>query len=584
MKTILTLITALFGVYPLATMAQQFEKITTGPVVETPCGSRACIFVDFDRDLDLDIFISSGTSGGENNRMYLNNGDGTFSVASNDATSDNTPSDGAAAADFNNDGRVDLAVANWYGIDNLLYVNNWGAGSLMEKIDSVVVSNEGGYSEAASWGDYDNDGYLDLYITNSAGSKKNFLYRNLGNGDFQKIVGIFPTNEGYVSRSVNWIDVDRDHDLDLFVSNESFENNNLYLNDGAGIFTKELTDPLVSDNFNSFTSSWSDVDNDGDFDVFIGNYEAPNQLFLNDGTGAFTLVSGPWVNYGDCTFSSSFADYDNDGFQDLFVTNGYCNPNLVNKLYRNLGGGMFEEVLNEPIVTDVGASYGCAWGDYDNDGHLDLVVANWQNETQTDQLYRNLGNGNHWIKVQLEGLISNQSAIGAVVQCYAVINGVPQWQTQQITTQSGYCSQNSLVAHFGLGATTTVDSLVVHWPLGISDTIVQLEANAFYALIEGNDIGFAGLKTPSEFQGSVEVFPNPNSGEAFSVRYNPQLHFLGKVEWVPVDGNWAQSISVSSTQSGLFTIEKPSKVLENGMYYLKVCFEEGTAVVPILIQ
>lgn len=555
--------------------AQLLEKVTTGSIVDTQGGSRACILVDFNNDAYLDAFISNGTSGGENNLLYLNNGNGTFTAVASDASMDNAPSDGACAADYQNDGWIDLAVVNWYGDDNLLYANTGGVGIDLQFLDTSVISTDNGFSEAGSWGDFDNDGYLDLYVTNSAGNDKNALYRNLGNGTFEKLTAILPVEDAFLSRSVNWIDFDNDSDLDLFVTNEGNLKNNLYVNDGMGNFSSMINDTLVSDNFNSFTSSWTDVDNDGDFDVFIGNYQDQNQLFLNDGNGGFTAASGPWDLISNCTFSSSFADYDNDGDKDLFVTNGYCSIDLVNELYLNDGSGNFTTVPNEPISTDVGSSYGCAWGDVDNDGFLELLVANWQNETQENTLYINNGNANNWIKIHLEGTVSNHSAIGAKVNVLSTIGGVPTWQMHQVTTQSGYCSQNSLVAHFGLGDAGLVDSIVVLWPSGIVDSLVNISSNSYYELIEGGEWGVAAATELPAQENNIEVYPNPVKGGSIHIKFPQTATVIEEIELISLDGRVVQSKKNLLVETNEITMDINDSIL-SGMYLLRIHTSRNT--------
>lgn len=491
--------------------AQQFQKVLEGPLVTTLSGSRSCNFLDFNGDHFQDILITNGKTGGEDNMLYLNDGLGNFSLFEDTMIHDGTPSDGATCADYNNDGFIDVYVANWYNVDNLLYENE--NGSAFNQIGSGTIATDNGYSETASWGDYDKDGFVDLYVTNSSGLKKNFLYRNLGDGSFEKILTGAPVTDAYLSRCVNWIDYDGDGDQDIFVTNESNTKNNLYRNDGLGVFTKIITGPLVEDNLSSMSSSWADYDNDGDFDVFIANHEQTSQLFNNDGFGNFTLTPGIWDLEVGCSFSSSFGDYDNDGFLDLFITNGFCAPNLANFLYRNLGDGTFDKITTEEPVYDLGSSYGCAWGDIENDGFLDLVVANWQQEAQENNLYKNLGNSNGWLEIELEGVISNKSAIGTVVRCVATINGQTVVQLREISAQSGYCSQNSLVAHFGLGDATQIDYLEIFWPSGIEQAFVNLQLNTFYSVIEGIGIGALGTEEQAGDQRQMLAFPNPTDDQ-----------------------------------------------------------------------
>lgn len=491
----------ILGLAFLNNYAQQFSKLTTGDIVNKPSGSRSCNFIDINNDDFQDILITNGKTGGENNMLYLNNNGESFSLHESVITNDGTPSDGASCADYNNDGNTDVFIVNWYNINNLLYTNT-GNGEF-QKIDTGSIATNGGYSETASWGDADNDGYVDLYISNSAGSKKNVLFRNTGDGYFEEVSNIIPTTDSYYSRSVNWIDYDNDGDQDLFVSNENNQNNNLYRNDGNFQFTKLTDVSITSDNYSSLSSSWGDFDNDGDFDLFISNYQQNNQLFENKGNNLFEEVPGPWDSEEGCSFSSSFGDYDNDGDLDLFITNGYCANDMQNYLYRNDGEAGFIKITDELPSTDLGNSYGCAWGDYDNNGFLDLVVANWQEETQANYLYKNEGNENNWIKINLNGQLSNRSAIGAKVRCKAQINGESVWQTREITSQSGYCSQNSLVVHFGLKDALVIDSLQILWSSGHIQNMINLETNHLIHISE--DIS-TGIESNNK---GVFLYPNP---------------------------------------------------------------------------
>src|SRR5262249_766532 len=157
-----------------------------------------------------------------------------------------------------------------------------GAGNFTESTAGNLV-NDGGYSETASWGDYDNDGLVDLYVTNSAVPLQNFLYRNLGGGNFSKVLAGPMVTDTYTSRCVNWTDIELDNDLDLFVTNENGQDENIYRNDNGGNFTKLSTGPLLTDGKNTMSGSWGDYDNDGDLDVFLANNMGNNALFRNDG-------------------------------------------------------------------------------------------------------------------------------------------------------------------------------------------------------------------------------------------------------------------------------------------------------------
>lgn len=503
MKKYFTLLTG-FALMIATADGQIFTKITTGDLVNTPSDSRSCNWVDINNDGFQDVFISNGKAGGENNMLYINQGDGNFTTVTGDPiVMDNQPSDGATWADMDNDGDIDAFVVNWYGKNNMLYSNN-GDGTFEQITDGIPV-NDFGYSETAAWGDYDNDGYVDLYVTNSDSIKKNYLYHNDGS-TFSKITEGDITNEAYISRCANWIDVDGDNDVDLFVTNEFNQQENLYLNNGDGTFTKKTGDPLVLNGGKTMSASWGDVDNDGDFDVFLANDGANNALFYNDGEGNFTKATTDIVsNDGGNSFGSNFADIDNDGDLDLFVTNSFWGTMWNNFLYLNNGDGTFTKNTTDVTATDMGWSYGNAFGDYDNDGDMDLVVANCYDAAQNNNLYNNNGNENNWVTISCVGTMSNKSAIGAVVKVLATINGVPTWQMTQISGQTGYCGQNMLPAHFGLGDATIIDSVYIYWPSGYVDITTNLPINQFATIAEGT----YGNAVSSVAKNELKVTPNP---------------------------------------------------------------------------
>ncbi|MDO8335465.1 MAG: CRTAC1 family protein, partial [Candidatus Saccharibacteria bacterium] len=422
---------------------------------------------------------------------------------------DVTPSDGATFADIDNDGDLDGFVVNWYNKNNLAYIND-GTGKFTQVLDGIWV-NHFGYSETAAFGDYDNDGLVDLYVTNSAGNKKNFLYRNLGGNNMELVTGISPVTDLFSSRDVSWSDIDSDGDLDLYITNENGEKENLYRNDGGGAFEK-LTDLVITtDGFNTMSSSWGDIDNDGDLDLFLANDGSKNQLFRNEGNFIFTKILTTDVsNVNARSFSSAWADIDNDGDLDLFVTNAFQNGvRLKNNLYLNDGTGHLTEVTNEIVVMDEGWSYGCAFGDYDNDGFQDLAVATTRfgNADEADYLYHNNGNSNLWLMVSLEGHVSNKSAIGAKVRVKAIVNGTAIWQMREISAQSAYCSQNDMRAHFGLGDATVVDSIVIEWPSGIKQYKTGVLPNQILDIEE--DLVNAVKEELTTF--GLKVFPNPTN-------------------------------------------------------------------------
>ncbi|HZV69974.1 MAG TPA: FG-GAP-like repeat-containing protein [Saprospiraceae bacterium] len=488
--------------------AQLFTKVIDSPLSTAKGDSRSVNWVDVNGDGYVDCFISNGPQAGQNNMLYINDTHGGFAAVLDDPiVKDGMPSDGATFADIDNDGDLDAFVVNWYNRNNLAYIND-GTGKFTQVLDGAWV-NHFGYSETASFGDYDNDGLVDLYVTNSDGNRKNFLYRNLGEHVMENVIGLPQVTDAGSSRSVNWTDIDSDGDPDLFVTNENSEKDDLYRNDNDGVFVK-LTEPeITKDLFSTMSSSWGDIDNDGDLDLFLANDGSKNQLFRNDGNFDFTRILTTDISKTSAkSFSSAWADIDNDGDLDLFVTNAFQNGvRLKNNLYLNDGTGHLTEVTNEVVLLDKGWSYGCAFGDYDNDGFQDLAVATTRfgNTDEPDYLYHNNGNDNHWILLSLKGTDSNSSAIGAKVRVKAVVNGATIWQMREISAQSAYCSQNDMRAHFGLGDATLVDSILIEWPSGIKQYRTVVLPDQILTIEEDLVNAVKDEKPTFDFK----VFPNP---------------------------------------------------------------------------
>ena len=495
--------------------AQTFTKITSGPFVTTVGDSRSVNWVDVNGDGFIDCMITNGPTGGQDNFLYINNGSGGFTALTGDTiVKDNKPSDGATWADSDNDGDLDCYVVNWYNTKNLFYNNN-GVGAFTQTQNTVETS--GGYCETASWGDYDNDGLLDLYVARSGGTlatNKNLLFHNEGGNAFTKVLTGTPVTDAFISRSVNWTDIDSDGDLDLFVTNEKDQNENLYRNDGAGAFTKLTIGPLLNDGGKTMSSSWGDYDNDGDLDVFLANDQGNDGLFRNEGHFNFTKITSDTIsNCGGNSFSSAWSDIDNDGDLDLFVTNSFGTTTLwLNFLFLNNGDGSFTRVGNTAPATDLDWSYGCAFGDYDNDGFEDLAVATcrYNSVDRPDLLYHNDGNSNNWITIKLVGTTTNKSAIGTKIRVKAIINGNPVWQMRELSAQTSYCGQNDLRPHFGLGNATNIDSIKVEWLNGNVEYYTNITTNRFITIVQGK--GITGINNESLLKiNDMLIYPNPAS-------------------------------------------------------------------------
>jgi hypothetical protein len=254
----------------------------------------------------------------------------------------------------------------------------------------------------------------------------------------------------------------------------------MFINEGSGQFRK-ITNAhpglLVR---TSVGCAWGDYDNDGWQDLFVTTVQGQvDTLYHNIGEGSFEVVAGPPGGIGYSTAGTAWGDYDNDGYLDLITvgTDQYF-------LFRNKRDGTFERITTSPPNV-AGHHQSCAWADYDNDGFLDLFVANGNaGGNERDALYRNEGNGNAWLHVRLVGTASNRSAIGAKVRLRATIWGKTMWQMREIATGDGFSGQNDLRAHFGLGDATNVTTLRIEWPSGIVQELSNVAANQILTLTE----------------------------------------------------------------------------------------------------
>lgn len=546
--------------------AQIFTKVTSGPMVNDGGDSRAVNWIDYDNYGDIDLFVTNGPQQGENNFFYENNGDGTFTKITDIAiTLDGKASDGSSWGDVDNDGDPDLFVANWWGQTNLFYLNN--GDKTFTPQTSSIISTEASHSETGSWGDFNSDGLLDLYVCNSGGNLRNFLYKNNEDGTFTKLTDTFLT-QTFVSRNVDWIDFNNDGWQDIFVTNENNQNENLYLNDGDDTFTTASVPSLLQNGGSTAGSNWEDIDNDGDFDVLLVNWgNQRNHLLINNGDGTFTkLNQSPFTTDISNSFGSSIGDIDNDGDLDIIISRAFTAQKTTNFLYINNNDGTFTK-SNDDAVQDSGWTYGLALGDYNNDGWLDLFEARCFNANENNVLFSNNGGSNNWIILNLEGILSNRSAIGAIVKLKADISGSPVWQMRRVAGQNGYCGQN-LQVHFGLGDAADIDSLVIQWPSGIIQNVSSAILNEYNVVLEDTSLDSVNsgiINDQKEFR-LYQNYPNP---------FNPST----EINWYAFESGW-QSLKVYNIlgnevanledeykTAGEYSITWDAETVKSGVYF-----------------
>lgn len=498
-------------------------------------GAGAAWF-DYDLDGDIDIYFVNGADlpGMQSdvpptNALYRNDGDSTFT----DVTADAGVGDGGygfscAVGDYDNDGFPDLYITN-FG-PNVLYHNN-GDGTFTDVTTQARVG-DALWGASAAFADYDNDGDLDLFVSNyvafdveenpecgvrgmpmhcGPGAFKgtaSVLYRNNGDGTFTDVTrqaGVF--NRQGKGMGVVWCDYDNDKDVDLFVANDKVADW-LYRNEGDGTFTDVgLTSGVALNEMGAAYSSmapvFGDIDNNGWFDLMITNFQdEPNSVYYNDGDGFFSDITyrsgigGPTLTR--LAWGTDFADLDNDGWVDFFVAAGHLQENVhlhnpsttyaqQNQLFWNRGDSTFADVSNTSgkglLLKKV--SRGAAFGDYDNDGDIDILITN---SHQTPDLLRNDSvNQHHWLIFTTVGTQSNRSGIGARIK---VVAGGKS-QIREVKSGGSYPSHSDMRLHFGLGQSTAAELVEIRWPSGLVERFKNVEGNRFLMATEGE-----GLSSP----------------------------------------------------------------------------------------
>ncbi|MGD9633499.1 MAG: CRTAC1 family protein [Pirellulales bacterium] len=534
---------------------------------------------DFDNDGHVDLIFPRLN---DTDIFYRNRGDGTFEqrIASAGFIFP-TYTNGVVSGDVDNDGDLDLFMTSVGYTRNYLYLNN-GHGFFTDAgINHPVALNNGVVrsGQGASFGDYDNDGYLDLATGdwgNFVANSQSRLFHNLGAaqpGGFEDVTAASGINTYRKDRTYRYaprfVDLDRDGHTDLTFAAD-FQTSQLFWNDGDGTFTDGTLPAGVGTDFNGMGTTFGDYDSDGDLDWFITNitndpdHPGPfggfNRLYRNDGNRHFTDVTqAAGVRDSRWSWGTTFFDYDNDGDVDLSATNGYNGAGWIDDqtfLWRN-DNGVFTDVSTATGITDTQQGRGLIHLDYDEDGDLDLVVVN---NAGAPILYRNDGgNDNHYLRIKPQGTVSNRDGIGAWITVTPELTNPDHKLVWEIDGGSSFVSQSERTAHFGLGASTDpVDLVTIEWTSGIVQRLYNVPIDQTLLVVEAapallGDYNDDGTVDAADYT----VWRNNFGAAAGSLPNDPTTGPIGIAQYE----TWRQNFGASLAAIADASVPEPASIL-----------------------
>jgi hypothetical protein len=543
-----------------------YQEISAEAGISHPGFNRSAAVGDYNNDGHDDIFVCRINS---SNLLYKNNGDNTFTeVAAELGLDFSGNSNTAVWGDLDNDGWIDLYVTS-RAQANLLYHNN-GDGTFTEIGETAGVAVKRN-PRSVHVVDYDKDGLLDIYVAN-LGEENNF-FKNLGNMTFEEV--IFQTNavDRSIAQAAIFFDYDNDGDQDLYLSHDAYRTNILYRNNDQGYFQNVAKESNTDIEIQSMGVDVADINRDGWLDMYITNL-GKNVVLMNNQDGTFRNASTETgltdVGMG---WGNVFLDFDNDGLIDVYTANdSYFSP-PPNVLQRNLGKDTFGIVDANTAIASKGGGYGAATLDVNHDGLLDIFVSNTGNDG--NQLFLNItSNSGNYLKIKARGTTSNRDAIGTKI----TLESEGQIFTDEINGGSGFASQNSLTLHFGLGNLENIDKMTVVWPNGNKEVYENLPVNEKLNLFEGEGWFYDSLPLYELLLG-----PNPMD-ERQTVSLSIRKPQFIDIQLLDLKAGVVYQLVSEEMPAGVHGFEWKKGNLQAGLYFLKVISDNGVDIRKVVVK